>query len=339
MSNFIVPNYDFAPEISASFDQGYSDSSTVHRSPTVDTTDTNGLESGYSVGYKNGRDFHSTAAVVGTDLSQQSRAYRDGYDAASVFHTSNTVSGNDSVGRERGYFDGFKAARSYHTQSTLSGTDATGTGRAYNTGNAAGNTVGYNSGHSAGYSTGNTAGTSTGNTAGYSAGNTAGYSSGNTAGITTGRNQVGRWMVRMPGNQGLGQSTYTKVNFSSTTVAGSVRGCTFNTGLDRIYITQAGVYEIAAGFEITRVGGVQSGTDKLTRASIKVNGSWLRHGDTMWRSAGNGYGMNAVRERRTMQVGDYVEIYAYANFDGTKYIEQVSADSTDAFFIGVREII
>jgi hypothetical protein len=141
-------------------------------------------------------------------------------------------------------------------------------------------------------------------------------------------------MLRTPSNQTLSTSVYTKVNFN--TASSTVKGVTHNTGSDRITITQAGVYEVAAGWEITR--NSSSSYAKLARASIKKNNVFFRHGDTSFYSNDSPYGMVTVRERFSCAVGDYIEIFAYADFNGNKYIEQVSADSTDAFFIGIREI-
>ena len=367
MSNFIVPNYDFATEISDSFDQGYSDSSTAHRTVGVDGVDTNSLELGYSVGYKAARDYHKSAVVSGNDISGASRAYLDGYSAASTFHSTNTVSGNDALGVERGYFEGYKAARDYHTTNTTTGNDATGTLRGYAEGHGIGQGVGYEAasvyhttntvsgiddvgrqrGYDEGYraagvfhTTNNSAGgnDATGLLRGYAEGHGIGYTAGNSAGITTGKDQVARFAARMPGNQALGQGVYTKVDFRLATVSAAVRGITHDTGNDRMVVTQAGTYEVTAGFEVRRVGGSVSGTNILSRASIKRSGSWIMHGDTMWRSAGTTYGNNSVRVRTYASVGQYFEIFAYANFDGTKTIEQLGGLNSAAFFVGFKEI-
>jgi len=133
MSEFIAPNYNYAPEISASFDQGFLDASAVHRATpaNIGDVDVNGWEVGYSVGYREARDYHKTAVVTGADLSGQSRAYLDGYSAASTFHSTNTITGDDLLSVERGYAEGYKASRDYHTTNTVTGTDATGLLRGY----------------------------------------------------------------------------------------------------------------------------------------------------------------------------------------------------------------
>jgi hypothetical protein len=306
-------NFDDALGNTSGFEAGYTTASTFHTTTTVSGTDLTGAGRGYHLGYEAASVYHTTNTVSGTDSVGRQRGYHEGYEDARDFHIANTVSGNDATGTERGYFEGYKDARDFHVANTVSGNDATGIERGYYEGYKAARDF-----HTTADADTTPDDDSTGTPRGYS----EGYVS------------VGRWALRMPANQSLNANVYTKVNFNTTSA--TVIGATHNTGTDRITITQAGTYEIAAGWEMT-----SSGRDAMiaeASACLYKNGSLIRRGDSQLRSQGNEYVMCAVREELTLAVGDYIQAYAWCSgTGGTRTIEQVSADSTDAFFIGFKQ--
>lgn len=230
-----------------------------------------------------------------------SQAYSDGFSAgyldAANFHTTNSVTGTDNIGNQRAYAEGYIDSRDYHTSNITSGTDLTGVLRGY--------AEGYSAGYSAGYNTG----------------------------YSNGKVDAPRWALRTPSNQTIANNSYVRVNFNSTSA--TVRGCTHNTSLDRIYITEAGTYELACGWEMTLSGNSAFGA--IMRASLFRNGSALRHGDSSIWSASTPYCMVTAREEVYLNVGDYIECRAYTNTNGTTVVKQVSADATDAFFVGFKQ--
>ena len=330
MSNFIVPNYDFASEISTSFDQGYSDSSTAHRAVAIDTTDANGLEIGYSTGYKAARDYHREATASGTDATGASRAYLDGYDAASIYHTDNTVSGADNVGRERGYFEGYKAARDYHTTNTASGNDSTGTPRGYAAGHGAGNTAGYASARdfhrSATYSGNDPTGQQRGYYKGYLAarnyhttnstsgndptgvqrGYAEGYGIGHTAGVAAG--YTPRWSMTFSSSQAISNGVYTRANFN--TVQHS-QGVTISTSAKRVtppagnYDVMAGVF---AGFSTSNSDGSLEVRIRRSGGSV-TQGAYFR-GVSRLRSVNNSdFGSHHMLRNVSMNGSQYFDVF------------------------------
>lgn len=326
MSDYLPPNYDFAQEISDSFDQGYVDAATLHRAASIGVLDANGLEVGYSIGYKAARDFHKAAVVSGTDSTGQSRAYLDGYDAASIYHTTNTVSGNDSLGRERGYFEGYKAARDYHTTNSTSGNDSTGTLRGYAEGYIAARNF---------HTTVATAGNPTNDSTGVDRGYNTGYNAGVAAGFSP------RWGMTMSGNQDLTNGTYTRANFN--TIQHS-EGVTISTGSDRV-TPPAGYYDVMAG---GMTGHSVSNSEGTIECRIRRSGGNVTQGNyyrgvARIRSTTNSdYGIVHMLRNVYMNGSQYFDVYwrcyhaASISFmgGGTSGSAGVHGGRAPAFFIG-----
>lgn len=327
MSDYLPPNYDFAQEISDSFDQGYSDARSDHTTPALGFPDADGQTTGFELGYLAARDFHKAQVLSGADLSGASRAYLDGYDAASIYHTTNTVSGNDGLGRERGYFEGYKAARDYHTTNSVSGNDSTGTLRGYAEGYIAARNF---------HTTVGTASNPTNDATGVDRGYNVGYNSGLANGFSP------RWAMTMSGNQDLTNGTYTRANFN--TIQHS-EGVTIATGSDRV-TPPAGYYDVMAG----GLTGHSTTADGTIECRIRRSGGNVTQGNYYRGVAGIGFAGNAdygvVHMLRNvyMNGSQYFDVYwrcyhsASISFmaGGTSGSAGVHGGRPPAFFIGYQ---
>lgn len=99
-------------------------------------------------------------------------------------------------------------------------------------------------------------------------------------------------------------SSWTKQNFDGTTID---IGSNFDTSTDRFDVTEAGHYRITASYRST----INIATNNLFGISVYVNGAAIR--TEIMDHYASGVVIRKVETIETLAVGDYIEIYFFAN--------------------------